>query len=98
MKAAFHATGDGRDDPDLVEGPDPVQLAAVERHLTEWFEPGPGPRVGADTCFYTNAPEDALILAPPDGYRRVLAVTACSGHAFKLAPLTGEQAADRVLA
>jgi sarcosine oxidase len=97
MKAAWHGTGTGDDDPDRVVPPDPAELARVEARLRDWFNPGPGPRLGAHTCFYTNAPGDALHVGPAPGYTRVCAVTACSGHAFKLAPLTGEAAAEWVV-
>lgn len=97
MKAAFHRTGSGADDPDTEEGPDPVALERVGARLSEWFSPGPGARVGWDTCLYTNAPDDAFVLEEPPGHRRVLAVSACSGHAFKLAPHTGARVAAWVV-
>jgi len=93
MKAAFHGTGTGDDDPDRPIAPDADELARVEERLCEWFDPGPGARVGADTCFYTNAPDDVLHVGPAPGHTRVCVLAACSGHAFKLAPLTGETAA-----
>lgn len=94
MKAAFHATGSGDDDPDELLTPDPEALDRVEAHLRAWFEPGPGERLGADRCFYTNAPDDAFVIEPLPGHDRALVVSACSGHAFKLAPWVGEQAAE----
>jgi sarcosine oxidase len=97
MKAAFHRTGTGEDDPDTEEWPDPAELERVREKLSEWFVPGPGARIGWDTCLYTNAPEDAFVLEEPPGHRRVLAVSACSGHAFKLAPHTGERVAAWVV-
>lgn len=93
MKAALHAKTDTADDPDADVAPDLSSLAAVEARLGEWFAPGPGARLDAQTCFYTNAPDDAFLLEEPPGHQRVLVVSACSGHAFKLAPLTGEAAA-----
>lgn len=93
MKAAHHRRDGATDDPDVEVGPDPAALAAVEARLGEWFDPGPGARLDARTCFYTNAPDDAFLLEAAPGHERVLVVSACSGHAFKLAPLTGEAAA-----
>lgn len=97
LKAAFHRTHAAgpspADDPDTAALPDSAALDAVEAHLAQWFTPAPGPRLSGDTCYYTNAPDDAFILDEPPSMNRVLAVSACSGHAFKLAPVTGEAAA-----
>jgi sarcosine oxidase len=97
MKSAFHRTNaaglTAGDDPETAAEPDVAELASVEAHLAEWFSPAPGPRSHADTCFYTNAPDDTFILEEPVGSERILLVSACSGHAFKLAPVTGEAAA-----
>ncbi len=93
MKAACHAKPLGVDDPEVEVAPDLAALTQVEARLAEWFTPRPGRRIQADTCFYTNAPDDAFLLEEPPGHTRVLVVSACSGHAFKLAPLTGEAAA-----
>lgn len=97
MKAAFHRTDaagpSSADNPDASPPADAAELAAVEARLAEWFTPAPGPRLRDDTCFYTNAPDDAFIIEEPLGSTRILVVSACSGHAFKLAPVTGEAAA-----
>lgn len=99
MKAAMHRQvaepgGDpGRDDPNVVGEPSLARLNTTEAHLREWFLPGPGARIKGETCFFTNAPGDQFILEASPTSPRVLVVSACSGHAFKLAPLTGEAAA-----
>ena len=47
-------------------------------------------------CMYTNTPDEhfAIDLHPDD--RRVVVISACSGHGFKFAPVIGEIAADLV--
>ena len=73
-----------------------VQLVSpwIERHL-----PGLDAREPAltETCTYTMTHDHDYVLdfAPGDG--RVVVVSACSGHGFKLGPLVGEIAADLAL-
>lgn len=100
MKAAMHRQvheppgGEpGRDDPNVVGEASTSRLDTTEAHLRDWFLPGPGARLRGETCFFTNAPGDQFILEASPTSPRVLVVCACSGHAFKLAPLTGEAAA-----
>lgn len=98
MKAAFHRKASSavpeRDDPNVVRGADEDALDAMQARLKEWFAPGPGPRLRSDTCFYTNTADDEFVIAPAPNLPGVLVVSACSGHAFKLGPLTGEAAAQ----
>ncbi|GDX82281.1 FAD-dependent oxidoreductase [Deltaproteobacteria bacterium] len=100
MKAAMHRQvpeapgGDpGRDDPNVIGEASEARLVTTEAHLRDWFLPGPGRRIRGETCFFTNAPGDQFLLEASPASPRVLVVSACSGHAFKLAPLTGEAAA-----
>jgi sarcosine oxidase len=76
------------DDADI----DPLRLAAstymrgVSGHVTRTL-----------TCMYTNTPDGHFVIdfAPDD--RRVVVISACSGHGFKFAPVIGDIAADLVL-
>jgi sarcosine oxidase len=49
------------------------------------------------TCMYTNTPDQNFVIdfAPDD--RRVVVISACSGHGFKFGPIVGDIAADLVL-
>lgn len=50
-----------------------------------------------ETCFYTDAPNrDFVIDHLPDDSRIVIG-SACSGHAFKFAPLTGKILSEMVM-
>jgi glycine/D-amino acid oxidase-like deaminating enzyme len=46
---------------------------------------------------YTNTPDQNFVIdfAPDD--RRVVVISACSGHGFKFGPIVGDIAADLVL-
>jgi sarcosine oxidase len=76
------------DDSDI----DPLRLLAstylrgVSGHVTRTL-----------TCMYTNTPDGHFVIdfAPDD--RRVVVISACSGHGFKFAPVIGDIAADLVL-
>lgn len=103
MKAAFHAPGDGGGDAppppgdDASEAPaaDPAKVQRVDARLRGWFGPELGDLGRADTCYYTVHPDDAFVAGWL--HDRVYALSACSGHAFKLAPLTGQRVAAAVL-
>ena len=70
-----------------------VEARVVER-MSDWVaERFPGARSTphhAETCLYTNTADESFILE-----RRgpVVVGSACSGHAFKSAPLIGERLA-----
>lgn len=96
MKAAFHLTRSEPDDPDVVEEASSDRLAEVEARLREWFVVPPGPLLRGETCWYANVAEDQFIVEHPPMHPHVLTVSACSGHAFKMGPLTGLRAAERV--
>lgn len=49
------------------------------------------------TCMYTNTPDHDFVLDFSPRDRRVVVVSACSGHGFKFAPVIGDIAADLVL-
>ncbi len=95
MKAAFHDHGAGPgDDPDTLATPSEAAVEAVESRLRQWFAGGLGPLLRRETCFYTNAENDQFLAGWTS--ERVYTVSACSGHAFKLGPLTGRRAADEL--
>ena len=49
------------------------------------------------TCMYTNTPDHHFVIDFLPGDRRVVVISACSGHGFKFAPVIGDIAGDLVL-
>ena len=49
------------------------------------------------TCMYTNTPDHDFVVDFSPRDRRVVVLSACSGHGFKFAPVIGDIAADLVL-
>ena len=98
IKAAQHVTSERDEDPDAVtREPDAKSLAELRTFLERELAIGLGRLVGSETCLYTNTPtEDFVIGALPDEPRIVVG-SACSGHAFKFAPLTGRALAELAL-
>lgn len=97
IKAARHWTGGGKDDPDRDPGPSPSALEDLERFLEERLAVEVGPRMGAETCLYTNTPtEDFVIDLHPHDPRIVLAA-GFSGHGFKFGPVVGRILAELAL-
>jgi sarcosine oxidase len=89
IKAGLHRSGPPAD-PDDGGGPDPEIVALLCGWVAARF-PGvdPEPR-RIDTCFYTNTDGERFLL---ERRGRVVAGSACSGHAFKFAPAVGERLA-----
>jgi sarcosine oxidase len=89
LKVGEHVAGPAAD-PDEVGTP---SAEAVAR-LSQWVGSRvvgvcPRPHL-ADTCFYTNAPGERLIV---ERHGDVVVGSACSGHGFKFAPVIGERLA-----
>lgn len=90
LKGAEHLVGPTRD-PDDQGGPDPDSVARVGAWLTARVD-GAGPSaLWAETCPYTMTEDESFIL---ERHGPIVVGSACSGHAFKFAPLIGARLAE----
>src|SRR5262249_38013242 len=97
LKAALHRAGDGADDPDARPGPDPAAIERVRAFLKPQLTLALGEALHAETCLYTNTPDEHFVLGALPGRPHVVVGWACSGHGFKFAPLTGRLLAELAL-
>jgi sarcosine oxidase len=97
IKAAQHDVRLLDEDPDKRGEPDDRSLAELraflDRELAVRVERG----VGAETCLYTNTASEDFVVDLLPGEPRIVVGSACSGHAFKFAPLTGRALAELAL-
>jgi sarcosine oxidase len=90
IKAGEHIAGPTTD-PDQEGEPDATSVAKIARWVQERF-PAADPRPHyAETCLYTNTPDEHFVLERHD---RLVVGSPCSGHGFKFAPLIGNRLAD----
>lgn len=98
VKAGLHHAGDRADHPSglrkEVLQDDEVRIAAPLGSLLPEVE---SRWVDGSVCLYTNAPGDRWRIGWLPGSSRVLVLSACSGHGFKVSPAVGEAAAALVL-
>ena len=94
IKAALHGVNAGADDPDEHPGPSPAAIEGVRRFLREQLAVTLGETLHAETCLYTNTPDEHFLIGPLPGFPRVVVGSACSGHGFKFGPLTGRLLAE----
>jgi sarcosine oxidase len=81
-------------DPDDEGAPDRGWVAGLEGWVADRV-PGAGRKaVHAETCLYTNTSDERFIL---ERHGPIVVGSACSGHAFKFAPLIGERLAALAL-
>jgi sarcosine oxidase len=98
IKAAKHATGAGTDDPDEAPPPAPeADVAAVVAFLEAELAGGVRGVLATERCLYTNTATEDFVLGPLADDPRIVIGAACSGHAFKFAPLTGRILAEMAL-
>ncbi|MDQ3783524.1 MAG: FAD-dependent oxidoreductase [Actinomycetota bacterium] len=93
LKAGLHHGGPVAD-PDAEGGPSEDTVALLREAVTRRY-PGAEPEPAlVETCFYTNTDDERFIIE-----RRgpVVVGSACSGHGFKFAPLTGRRLAELAL-
>ena len=90
LKAGGHQTGPPTDPNEMgtVNRDSVAQVAeSVERRFPKAVIVSPR----AETCLYTNAPNDEFIL---ERHGRIVVGSPCSGHGFKFAPAIGRRLAD----
>ena len=97
LKSGRHVTRGPGADPDEVDPPAAGEVEALRHGLGQILTVPIRELVGAERCLYTMTPtEDFVIDRSPDDPRVVFA-SACSGHGFKFAPLTGRILAELVV-
>lgn len=94
LKAAIHHDGEVVPSVDAVDRTVHPHDVARVRDLVDRFMPAAGGLLDSAVCIYTNTPDDAFIVDVHPDHRKVVIVSACSGHGFKFAPVIGEAAAD----
>jgi sarcosine oxidase len=85
FKVALHMSGPPVDADARSFDPDPERVRRVTEYAARRFAPH-APDGGTETCLYTNTPDEHFVL---DRVGPVVVGSACSGHAFKFAPLVG---------
>ena len=94
IKVGRHHYGEYTDPHRIRREVDESDLAPLRR-MTAAHLRGVSPRITRTlTCMYTNTPDHDFVIdfSPLD--RRVLVISACSGHGFKFGPVIGDIAAD----
>lgn len=71
--------------------------ATVRGHLARHLPSLDGPRVDAAVCMYANTRDEHFLVGALPGAPRTIVVGGGSGHAYKMASVLGEVAADLVV-
>jgi sarcosine oxidase len=98
MKLAKHHHGDEAVDPESfpreVSAADEAMIrGAIATHIPA----ADGKLLSAETCLYTNTPDDDFVIDRLPGHPQIIIASPCSGHGFKFAPVLGEILADLAL-
>ena len=91
LKAGLHQTGP-EVDPEELGGPDVATAERTEAWVGRRFRDAV-PLGRRETCLYTTTSDDRFLLQHAG---RVVVGSACSGHGFKFAPVTGRRLARLV--
>lgn len=86
IKIGVHRAGRRVDPDDDARVPSPKDVEAIRKEAEERFETIPD-SIEAHACLYTIREGDDFLMGQVD--ERVSFISACSGHAFKLAPWLG---------
>lgn len=90
LKAAEHHGG-AETDAEEPGVPNERSMARVVAWVGERFPTADPEPVSVETCLYTTTEDERFIM---ERHGPVVVGSACSGHAFKFAPLVGERLAD----
>ncbi|MFP5352274.1 MAG: FAD-dependent oxidoreductase, partial [Actinomycetota bacterium] len=90
LKAAQHIAGP-EVDPDSAKDPSNRSVEIVSAWVKQRYPTANDSPHLVETCLYTNTDDERFIL---ERHGRIVVGSACSGHGFKFAPVTGERLAS----
>jgi sarcosine oxidase len=97
MKVGRHVTRGPGADPDAVAAPTTGEVEALGNELGRILAVPVGELLGGERCLYSMTPTEDFVVDLWPGDPRVAFASACSGHGFKFAPLTGRLLAELVV-
>ena len=96
LKAGHHVTRGTHTDPDALVAPSAAAGETIRQALEDTLIVPVQDQLGVESCFYTMASGEDFVIDHWPGDPRVVFASACSGHGFKFAPLTGRILAELV--
>jgi len=97
IKVGRHVTKGPGADPDELAPPSAGEVQALRMGLEQILAVPVHELLGSERCLYTTTPTEDFVIDAWPGDPRVVFASACSGHGFKFAPLTGRLLAELVL-
>ncbi len=96
VKVGRHHDGDFTDPEHIRRRVDDADLDPLRLMAATYLRGVSGHVRRSLTCMYTNTPDHNFVLDFSARDKRVVVISACSGHGFKFAPVIGDIAADLV--
>jgi len=96
-KVGHHMTKGPGADPDQLATPSPGEVEILRTKLGQILAVPVQELLGSESCLYTMTPTEDFLVDRWPGDPRVVFASACSGHGFKFAPLTGRMLAELVV-
>jgi sarcosine oxidase len=97
LKVGHHLTTGPAADPDEVAMPSDEEVTALRSELDRILGEPVLEVLGSERCLYSMTPTEDFVIDRWPGEPRVAYASACSGHGFKFAPLTGRLLAELVV-
>jgi len=92
----YHHRGEQVNPRDVDRLCRPEDEATLRAAVARYFPRADGPLLRAETCLFTNTPDEHFIIDRHPDAPEVLIVSPCSGHGFKFCSVVGEIVADLV--
>ncbi|HXJ80073.1 MAG TPA: FAD-dependent oxidoreductase [Candidatus Methylomirabilis sp.] len=94
LKVGHHATKGPAANPDAIAPPRDDEVASIRDALGEILGVPVLEMLGSERCLYSMTPTEDFVIDRWPGEPRIVYASACSGHGFKFAPLTGRLLAE----
>src|SRR6266581_4884488 len=96
VKVGRHHDGDFTDPHHIKRRVDETDMDPLRLICSTYLRGVSGHAARAVTCMYTNTPDHDFVIDFSPHDKRVVVISACSGHGFKFAPVVGDIAAELV--
>jgi sarcosine oxidase len=96
VKIGRHHDGEYTDPHRIRRVVDEIDIDPLRRGTETYLRGVSGRVVKTLTCMYTNTQDGHFVIDFSPADKRVVVISACSGHGFKFAPVIGDIAADLV--